>query len=141
MTETAILIGELSQKTGCNIETIRYYERIGVLPKARRRGRYRTYRGEDIERLYFVRRARDLGFTLEDVRRLLKLGAEGSSCKSARDIAASHLEDIRKRIFDLTKMETVLSTAVRACDQGRHRPCPILETLADKPIGGTPLAG
>ncbi len=133
MVESSIFIGELSEKTGCNIETIRYYERIGLLPKAQRRGRYRSYRAEDIDRLYFVRRARDLGFTLGDVRTLLKLAAGDSTCKSARDVAASHLGEVRRRISDLKKMETVLATAVRACDRGRHGPCPLLTTLADRP--------
>ena len=131
MVESAILIGALSEKTGCNIETIRYYERIGLLPKAQRKGRYRSYRTEDVERLYFVRRARDLGFTLSDVRTLLKLAAGDSTCKSARDIAATHLAGVRKRISDLRKMETALARAVRACDQGRHKPCPLLNALAD----------
>src|SRR6516165_3237161 len=75
-----IAIGELSRRTGCNIETIRYYERVGLLPKARREigGRFRRYDGDDIARLRFIRRARQLGFTLDEVRGLLRLAvAEG----------------------------------------------------------------
>jgi MerR family mercuric resistance operon transcriptional regulator len=72
-----IAIGELSRRTGCNIETIRYYERIGLLPKPRREkgGRFRRYDSDDIARLTFIRRARQLGFTLDDVRGLLRLAA------------------------------------------------------------------
>ena len=72
MAEQAIQIGELSRRTGCNIETIRYYERIGLMPAPPRRGRYRSYGGEDVGRLGFVRRARELGFTLDEVRALLR---------------------------------------------------------------------
>ena len=71
-----IAIGELSRRTQCNIETIRYYERIGLLPKPRRiGGRYRRYDGEDVGRLRFIRRARELGFTLDEVRELMRLAA------------------------------------------------------------------
>jgi MerR family mercuric resistance operon transcriptional regulator len=89
MAEHAIPIGELSRRTGCNIETIRYYERIGLLPAPPRRGRYRSYGLEDVGRLGFVRRARELGFTLEEVRTLLCLAAGGpASCTEARELAA-----------------------------------------------------
>ena len=77
MAGAAIPIGELSRRTGCNIETIRYYERIRLLPSPPRRGRYRSYGAEDVGRLAFVRRARELGFTLDDVRNLLGLAAGG----------------------------------------------------------------
>ena len=73
--KTEIPIGELSRRTGCKIETVRYYERIGLLPKARREGggRFRRYDGDDVARLRFIRRARQLGFTLDEVRGLLQL--------------------------------------------------------------------
>src|SRR3546814_6810124 len=78
----AIQIGELSRRTGCNIETIRYYERVGLLPIPQRRGRYRSYAREDVARLGFVRRARELGFTLEEVRALLGLAVIGEGSRS-----------------------------------------------------------
>src|SRR3546814_5235734 len=88
----AIQIGELSRRTGCNIETIRYYERVGLLPIPQRRGRYRRYAREDVARLGCVRRARGLGFTLEEVRALLGLAVIGdASCADVREVAASHL--------------------------------------------------
>lgn len=125
-----IQIGELSRRTGCNIETIRYYERIGLMPAPPRRGRYRSYGGGDVARLGFVRRARELGFTLDEVRALLGLAAGGqASCAEVRDLAASHLEDVRARIADLKRMERVLEQSVRACDAGKNPDCPLLQTL------------
>jgi MerR family mercuric resistance operon transcriptional regulator len=123
MTQHAIPIGELSRRTGCNIETIRYYERIGLLPAPPRCGRYRSYGPEDVDRLGFVRRARELGFRLDAVRALLGLAAGGqASCAEARDLAASHLKDVRARISDLRRMERILAenrASVRS--RGRHR--------------------
>jgi MerR family mercuric resistance operon transcriptional regulator len=131
MAGQTIQIGELSRRTGCNIETIRYYERIGLLPAPPRRGRYRSYGGEDVARLSFVRRARELGFTLDEVRALLGLAAGGSApCAEVRALAASHLEDVRARIADLKRMERALSDSVRACDAGQDPGCPLLDALA-----------
>ncbi len=134
MTRQAIQIGELSRRTGCNIETIRYYERIGLIPPPPRRGRYRSYGPEDVDRLGFVRRARELGFTLDEVRALFGLAAGGqASCAEARDLAASHLKDVRARISDLRRMERVLAETVRACDAGNDGGCPVIAALS-RPI-------
>ena len=127
----AIAIGRLSSLTGCNIETIRYYERIGILPPAARRGRYRSFGGADVDRLRFVRRARSLGFALDEVRALLGIADTNEvSCLDARNIAASHLDQVRKRIADLKRMERVLADTVRACDAGEHQGCPLVDTLS-----------
>jgi len=124
-------IGELSRRTGCNIETIRYYERIGLLPKPARRGSYRRYAPEDVGRLGFLRRARELGFRLDEIRVLLDLAAGGpETCARARPIAADHLADVRRRIADLKRMERVLAATVRACDVREHTGCPLIETLS-----------
>jgi len=132
-------IGELSRRTGCNIETIRYYERIGLIPPPPRRGRYRSYGGEDVARLGFVRRARELGFTLDEVRALLGLAAGGqTTCAEVRDLAAAHLTDVRARIADLRRMERVLADSVRACDAGEDAGCPLVETLYARSGKGTP---
>lgn len=140
MTNPMIQIGELSRRTGCNIETIRYYERIGLLPIPPRRGRYRNYSGDDVARLGFVRRARELGFTLDEVRALLALAAGGQgSCADARDLAASHLKDVRARIADLRRMERILADAVRACDAGQDPGCPLLDALYAEPPAGNCL--
>jgi MerR family transcriptional regulator, mercuric resistance operon regulatory protein len=131
MTQQAIPIGELSRRTGCNIETIRYYERIGLMPSPPRRGRYRSYGPEDVDRLGFVRRARELGFTLDEVRALFGLAAGGqASCAEARNLAASHLKDVRTRISDLRRMERVLAETVRACDAGGDAGCPVIAALS-----------
>ena len=125
-------IGDVSQRTGCNIETIRYYERIGLLPSPERQGRYRRYGSHDVKRLVFVRRARELGFTLDEVRVLLNLsGSNGAStCNEVRDISAAHLIDVRRRIADLRAMERVLSSAIRQCDVGQQPDCPLLDVLS-----------
>jgi MerR family mercuric resistance operon transcriptional regulator len=134
MAEHTFPIGELSRRTGCNIETIRYYERIGLIPEPPRRGCYRSYGPEDVDRLGFVRRARELGFTLDEVRALLGLVAGGhASCVEARDLAAANLKDVRARIADLRRMERVLAETVRACDAGNDTCCPLIATLS-KPM-------
>ncbi len=121
MTQQAIPIGELSRRTRCNIETIRYYERIGLMPAPPRLGRYRSYGAEDVDRLGFVRRARELGFTLNEVRALFGLAAGGqASCAEAR-------------ISDLRRMERVLAETVRACEAGDDTGCPLIAALS-RPI-------
>jgi MerR family transcriptional regulator, mercuric resistance operon regulatory protein len=124
-----IQIGELSRRTGCHVETIRYYERIGLLPHPlRSASRYRLYDARDVRRLTFVRRARELGFTLDDVRVLLTLSRDGSEdpCGEVRKLAADHLVEVRAKIADLHAMERVLSDAVRRCDSGEPTDCPLI---------------
>jgi MerR family mercuric resistance operon transcriptional regulator len=124
-------IGEFSRRTGCAIETIRFYEKAGVLPQARRKGRYRHYEAADVARLTFVRRARELGFTLEEVRALLKLSADSqSACGEVRVLAAEHLAAVRARLADLRSMERVLAQAVRSCEAGEQPTCPLIDALA-----------
>jgi MerR family mercuric resistance operon transcriptional regulator len=127
-----IQIGELSRRTGCNIETIRYYERIGLLPvPARSAGRYRIYETEDVRRLTFIRRARELGFTLDAVRALLALSDDGSeACPEVRQLAADHLTEVRAKIVNLQAMERVLTDAVRRCAAGKLPGCPIIHALS-----------
>ena len=129
----AIQIGELSRQTGCNVETIRYYERVGLLPRPpRSAGRYRLYDTGDVRRLAFVRRARELGFTLDEVRALLVLSAANgeNTCSEVRDLTARHLADVRAKIADLRAMERVLSEAVHQCDTGGLPGCPLIDTLS-----------
>lgn len=131
MEHDGMLIGELSRQTNCNIETIRYYESINLLPVPRRRGRYRFYRDSDLARLTFVRRARELGFTLDEVRALLGLTmSEQSACAEVREISAAHLLDVRKRITDLRAMERALAAAVRQCDAQQQLSCPLIDALS-----------
>lgn len=125
-------IGEFSRRTGCAIETIRFYEKVDILPQPRRRGRYRHYDAGDVGRLVFVRRARELGFTLDEVRALLRLAASGgAACAEVRTLAAEHLTDVRARIADLRSMERVLAQAVRQCDAGKQATCPLIDTLSE----------
>ncbi len=125
-------IGLLSQRTGCNIETIRYYERVGLLATpTRSSGGHRMYNESHLMRLSFVRRARDLGFTLDEVRALLRLADErGRPCAEARDVAAGHLADVRAKIADLRKMERVLRDMVASCADGTLPDCPVIEALS-----------
>ena len=127
-----IKIGELSRQTKCNIETIRYYERIGLLPRPRRSGRLREYDADDVARLRFVRRARQLGFTLDDVRGLMRLADTDSDQvrAEARSLAAAHVAEVRAKIADLEAMERALSAAICECEPGQRPGCPIIEELA-----------
>jgi MerR family mercuric resistance operon transcriptional regulator len=129
----SIQIGELSRRTGCNIETIRYYERIALLPApVRSAGRYRVYDTTDVRRLAFIRRARELGFTLDEIRTLLALSTNDAqgACAEVRELAASHLAEVRAKIADLRAMERVLADAVRRCTAGKLPGCPIIDALS-----------
>jgi len=125
-------IGRLSKETGCHIETIRYYERIGVVPRPPRGANgYRQYGADHVKRLAFVRRARELGFTLDEVRTLIRLAEDRSqSCTGAYELALHHLADVRAKLADLRKMGRILSRMVTACAGGKLVDCPILESLA-----------
>jgi len=126
-------IGELSRRTGVNIETIRYYERIQLLPPPpRTAGGRRVYGPAESRTINFIRRARALGFTLGEIRTLLALSAgdERRTCRQAREIAARHLADIRAKIADLHAMERVLAETVALCDTGQVPGCPVIETLS-----------
>ena len=141
MPEIDIAVGEFSRRAGCNIETIRYYERIGLLPKPRREkgGRFRRYDRDDVARLRFIRRARQLGFTLDEVRGLLRLArGDGEEVRmEARGIAAAHVAGIRAKIADLQAMERVLTDAICECDGGQRPRCPLIEVLSE---GSFPVA-
>lgn len=132
-----IAIGALSRRTHCNVETIRYYERIGLLPPARRAcgGRFRRFDENDVARLRFIRRARELGFTLDQVREMLRLAAAdgAGACAEARTVATAHVTEIRAKIADLQAIETVLTEAIRECESGRQARCPLIEVLSRNP--------
>jgi MerR family mercuric resistance operon transcriptional regulator len=130
-----LTIGTLSQLTGVNIETIRYYERIALTQKPpRTSGGRRSYAPEHVERLRFIRRARELGFGIGTIRTLLELSGHGSaSCAEARQIAAVHLADVRAKRDDLAKLENILSETIAQCDaqccSDAAPLCPVLEIL------------
>jgi MerR family mercuric resistance operon transcriptional regulator len=126
-------IGELSRRAGVNIETIRYYERIKILPAPRRTtGGRRVYGPAETRSLSFIRRSRELGFSLNEIRALLALASDNgtNTCAEVRKLAAHHLADVHVRIADLHAMASVLSDAVRRCDAGELRGCPLIEALA-----------
>ena len=126
-------IGALAKRTGLTAEGIRFYERKGILPQpARTAGGRRLYSRHEQRRLGFVRRARDLGFTLEEVRGLLRLAdeARAGGCAEARDLARGHLADIRTKIAELRRMERALSDMVARCGESGALECPLIEALS-----------
>ena len=129
----SLSIGEVSRRTGVNIETIRYYERIQILPSPPRTasGR-RVYGPAERRTLSFVRRARELGFALDEIRILLGLSADNGkrTCAEVREVATMHLADIRTKIADLRAMEHLLAQTVELCDAGKLSGCPVIETLS-----------
>lgn len=127
-------IGEVARRVGIPIDTVRYYERNGLLPPpARRASGYRDYHDSDIARLNFVLRAKALGFTLVEIRELLQLSdaAEGDMA-NIRGLAASKLQDIEQRIAQLARVRDALKGLVDACPgRGHVSVCPIRSTLFD----------
>lgn len=124
-------IGDLSRRTGVNIETIRYFERIGTIgTPSRTDGGHRVYGEEHVRALGFIRRARELGFTPKEVRGILGLGGPGSACcDEVREIAAHHLEQVRCKMADLAHIEGLLSLTIDRCS-GDHAPeCAVIDMI------------
>ena len=126
-----ISIGAASRRSGVNIETIRFYERSALLKAPpRTAGGHRVYDTDGVKRLNFVRRARELGFTLDQVRALLALAdEEETSCAQVAALANDQLNAVRGRLADLARMETVLAAMIERCASGTVPACPILEAL------------
>ena len=126
-----IPIGELSRLTGVNIETIRYYEKIKMLqPPPRTEGGHRVYGVTETRTLAFIRRSRELGFSIDEIRALLDLGGpEKASCGEVRQIAAHHLADIRAKIADLVKLERLLAKTIAKCSGDTAPDCPVIDIL------------
>ena len=127
-------IGGLSRKTGCHIETIRYYERIGLLSKPpRTEGGHRLYNKEQIKRLVFIRRSRELGFSLDEIRTLFRLvDGERSTCQEVKTVTEQHLQDVSKKISDLRKLQKTLRAISSQCEGGLVPDCPIIEALFEE---------
>lgn len=137
---TGILtIGDLSKATSTKIETIRYYERIGLLAApARTAGNYRAYGNTELGRLSFIRRARDLGFGIDQIRALLSLSEKKKrSCKAVDQIAREHLAGVESKIADLMALRTELDRIIQQCGCGIIANCRIIEALA--PLNATHL--
>ena len=131
----ALTIGQLGQATDTKIETIRYYEKIGLLPEpCRTRGNYRSYAAEHLQRLGFIRRARELGFTIKDVRELLKLAAHGERrCEDVDQLVARHLETTERKIDALTRLRRELRETLNSCKGGRIAECRVIQALSPLP--------
>lgn len=129
-----MLIGTLSEQTGCHIETIRYYERIGLLPKPpRTEGGHRIYNKEQMKRLVFICRSRELGFSLEEIRTLLRLvDGKRYTCQQVKTIMEKHLGDIKKKISDLRRLQKTLGDISAQCEGGQVPECPIIDVLFEE---------
>jgi MerR family mercuric resistance operon transcriptional regulator len=129
MTEAKLTIGHIARSAGVNIETVRYYQRRGLvaLPPKRSRG-FRYYTPATISRVRFIKRAQALGMSLKEVQRLMKLDAKGA-CTENRSLAVAKLALVEKRLLDLAKLRDVLQGLVAACDQPHGASCPIIEQL------------
>lgn len=127
-----LTIGALAKRGGVNVETIRYYQRRGLLREPMKpRGGFRRYPSDSVKRVRFIKRAQSLGFTLEEILGLLALD-ERKACLETRGVAAHKLELIEQKIADLSKIRKSLSRLVRACDTASDgAPCPIIHLLAD----------
>ncbi|WP_205609940.1 MerR family transcriptional regulator [Noviherbaspirillum galbum] len=136
MLQSGLSIGALATQTNTNVPTIRYYEEIGLLPLAQRsaNGR-RYYRDADLKRLSFIKRCRDFGFPIEQVREMVKLFEDGDrSCIEVRNLAQTHLDTVRARLEEMRQLEASLMAFVASCDeaccQGVTRDCNIIEDLS-----------
>lgn len=121
----------LARRTGCNLETIRYYEKIGMMPEPpRTEAGYRVYDDRHVERLRFILRARELGFSLDDIRGLLALVDRGTqTCAEVKERTERHLADVREKIADLRRIERVLAETAAKCSGDEVPDCPVLEAL------------
>ena len=124
-------IGELSRQTGVGIETIRYFEKIGIMPiPGRSEGGNRRYNTDHLQRLFFINRCRQIGFSQKEIKALLSMvDDKGVTCAEVHNITTEHIADIRKKIRDLTKLEKVLTKMANECSRGDIPDCPIIETL------------
>jgi MerR family mercuric resistance operon transcriptional regulator len=125
-----LTIGALAKAAGVHVETVRYYQRRGLVVEPKRQtGSVRRYGDEAVKRLRFIRRAQELGFTLEEIKILVRLG-ETPNCRDARALAARKLHLVESRLDDLRRMESALRSLVSQCEGGRERSCPIIEALS-----------
>jgi DNA-binding transcriptional MerR regulator len=133
-----VQIGKVASETGVSIDTIRFYERSGLLAKpARTEGRYRLYREDDIQHLRFIRRAQELGFSLQDIRELLLIQNEQvGSCTHVRDLIEQKLAAVNAKLKHLRTLQRELKGAYASCTnslarcEGHDECCPVLEAIA-----------
>lgn len=129
-------VGQIAKQVGINVETIRYYERIKLLPKPRRReSHYRVYDEIDLKRLMFIKRAKELGFTLREIKELLELRIDSEAkCRDVKLLTEHKLQDIDNKINDLKRIRSVLIKLIHRCvnEEISTDECPILEAITQK---------
>lgn len=127
-------VGDAASRSGLSAKTIRYYEDIGLIRPERAANGYRDYSMEDVHRLAFLARARNLGFSIEDCRQLMALYQDrGRASHDVKEIASAHVAAIEEKVRELQSMRATLQKLIHAC-HGDHRPdCPILDDIAGKP--------
>tara|TARA_R110000782_G_C14812243_1_gene412914 strand:+ start:3162 stop:3575 length:414 start_codon:yes stop_codon:yes gene_type:complete len=132
VSEKRLKRSELARRTGCNLETIRYYEKIGMMPEPPRTASgYRIYDDTHVARLRFILRGRELGFSIEELRGLLSLVDRGTqTCAEVQALTERHLANVRTKIADLRRIEKVLADTAARCSGEEVPECPVLETLA-----------
>jgi MerR family mercuric resistance operon transcriptional regulator len=123
--------GQLAKAAGVNLETVRYYETIKLMPPPpRTEGGHRAYNDTHVQRLTFIRRARELGFSIDEIRALLALAApHQGSCAEVKDIAAKHLAEVQAKLADLAKLEAILAQTISRCTGEAAAVCPVLDML------------
>jgi MerR family mercuric resistance operon transcriptional regulator len=139
-----LTIGTLAKASGVHLETVRYYERIGLMPKpSRTASNYRNFGPEHVERLSFIRRAREIGFSIGEIKELLVLAEPGrASCAQVQILTTIHLGEVRAKITDLLRLEAILAGALERCFAGPAPACPVLDMLARRghPEGAADVA-
>lgn len=131
ITSDLITRGTLAKRFGCHLETVRYYEKIGLLhPPARSQGGYRLYKTDDQRRLRFILRGRELGFSIDELRSLLSLvDSETYTCGEIHDLTVDHLGGVRRKIADLKRLEGTLARISSECSGGEVPECPVIDAL------------
>ena len=146
MPDLNLTIGTMSAQTRCTVPTIRYYEKIGLLPRPYRAANgHRYYREVDLKRLTFIKRCRDFGFPIEQVRELTNLFEDGDrACVEVRELAQAHLDEVRAKLAELRELEASLAAFVCSCDTacsgGLTKDCVIIDDLS-MPVAGASATG
>ncbi len=131
VTRKVYLIGAMARETNVNIETIRYYERIGIMPEPdRTEGGNRQYNHDQLKRLFFIKRCRELGFSIGEIRQLLQMvDANDFTCGEVHAMTMDHLAVVRRKLSDLRRLEKSLKAMVAECSKGDLPDCPVIDTL------------
>lgn len=132
MENQSLTIGQLAEQSGCSVQIVRHYEDVGLMPApARTVGNQRRYSALHLQRLQFIRHARDLGFSLDEIRTMANLTDQpNQSCEAVDTVARQHLQEVERRIERLQALRKELKRMVAACGRGRVADCRVVETLA-----------